>query len=109
VLLLNELEDMRYVSRLRDPGDRRRHLVELTTAGARALGRAEGAQEQIEDEVLHGLDAEERATLWKLLTRALQGAEAVEPATAEAVEPATPEAVEPATTAEAVEPAGAAQ
>jgi DNA-binding MarR family transcriptional regulator len=75
VLLLNELEDMRYVSRLRDPSDRRRHLVELTPAGARALGRAEHAQEQIEDEVLHGLDSEERATLWKLLTRALQGAE----------------------------------
>ncbi len=49
VLLLNELEDLRYVARIRDPGDRRRHLVDLTTAGARALTRAERAQEQIED------------------------------------------------------------
>ncbi len=76
VLLLNELEDLRYVARIRDPEDRRRHLVELTAAGARALTRAERAQEQIEDEVLRGLDAEERATLWRLLSRALQGAEA---------------------------------
>jgi DNA-binding MarR family transcriptional regulator len=82
VLLLNELEDMRYVARTRDPSDRRRHLVELTAAGVRALASAEHAQEQIEDEVLRGLDDEERATLWKLLTRALQGAEAVEPAVA---------------------------
>ena len=79
VLLLNELEELRYVARIRDPGDRRRHLVELTNAGARALTRAERAQEQIEDEVLRGLDAQERATLWRLLTRALQGAEAAEP------------------------------
>ncbi len=79
VLLLNELEDLRYVARIRDPGDRRRHRVELTNAGARALARAERAQEQIEDEVLRGLDSDERATLWRLLTRALQGAEAAEP------------------------------
>jgi DNA-binding MarR family transcriptional regulator len=78
VLLLNELEASKYVTRRRDPHDRRRHLVELTPAGQRALGRAERAQEQIEDEVLRGLDAEERATLWRLLTRALQGAEAAD-------------------------------
>lgn len=84
VLLLNELEDLRYVARIRDPDDRRRHLVELTSAGARALARAERAQEQIEDEVLRSLDAQERATLWRLLTRALQGAEA---ATGEASAP----------------------
>jgi len=75
VLLLNELEQAGHVTRRRDPDDRRRHLVELTAAGRRALGRAELAQEQIEDEVLRALDAQERATLWRLLTRALQGAE----------------------------------
>jgi MarR family transcriptional regulator, temperature-dependent positive regulator of motility len=78
VLLLNELEDSGYVARLRDPDDRRRHLVALTPSGQRSLTRAERAQEQIEDEVLRGLDAEERATLWRLLTRALQGAESAE-------------------------------
>jgi DNA-binding MarR family transcriptional regulator len=75
VLLLNELEALGYVARRRDPTDRRRHLVELTGEGSRALARAERAQETIEDEVLQGLDAEERATLWTLLTRALYGAE----------------------------------
>jgi DNA-binding MarR family transcriptional regulator len=75
VLLLNELEDLGHVARRRDPEDRRRHLVELTKAGRRALARAELAQETIEDEVLQALDADERATLWRLLTRALYGAE----------------------------------
>jgi MarR family transcriptional regulator, temperature-dependent positive regulator of motility len=77
VLLLNELEDLGYVLRNRDPDDRRRHLVELTVHGTRALASAERAQEGIEDDVLRGLDADERATLWRLLTRALHGAEPV--------------------------------
>jgi DNA-binding MarR family transcriptional regulator len=75
VLLLNELEELGHVTRRRDPDDRRRHLVELTAAGLRALAHAERAQEEIEDDVLKALDAQERATLWGLLTRALYGAE----------------------------------
>jgi DNA-binding MarR family transcriptional regulator len=75
VLLLNELEDLSYVARRRDPHDRRRHLVELTAEGLRALSDAESAQETIEDDVLRALDPDERAILWRLLTRALQGAE----------------------------------
>ena len=76
VLLLNELEDEGYVTRVRDPHDRRRHVVELTAAGRTALARTERAQAAIEDEVLYSLSAEERATLRLLLTRALHGAEA---------------------------------
>ena len=75
VLLLNELEDLSYVTRRRDPNDRRRHLVDLTPDGRHALARAEHAQEQIEDDVLGALDPQERATLWRLLTRALYGVE----------------------------------
>ncbi|MEA2208250.1 MAG: MarR family transcriptional regulator, temperature-dependent positive regulator of motility [Solirubrobacteraceae bacterium] len=75
VLLLNELEQLGYVARRRDPVDRRRHRVALTAAGAKSLARAERAQETIEDDVLGALDADERATLWRLLTRALRGAE----------------------------------
>jgi MarR family transcriptional regulator, temperature-dependent positive regulator of motility len=75
VLVLNELEDQTFIARRRDPQDRRRHLVELTGAGRRALARAEHAQEAIEDDVLQALDNDERATLWQLLTKALQGAE----------------------------------
>src|SRR5437899_11503016 len=58
VLLLNELEQLGHVSRRRDASDRRRHIVELTAAGRRALARAERAQEAIEDEVLAALDDE---------------------------------------------------
>jgi DNA-binding MarR family transcriptional regulator len=75
VLLLNELEDLGYVSRRRDPTDRRRHLVDLTSVGIKALESAEHKQELIEDDVLQALDDEERATLWQLLGRALRGAE----------------------------------
>ncbi|HEY4897134.1 MAG TPA: MarR family winged helix-turn-helix transcriptional regulator [Solirubrobacteraceae bacterium] len=75
VLLLNELEDLGHVARRRDPVDRRRHRVEITPAGCDALEAAKIAQERIEDEVLAGLDAKERATLWRLLTRALYSAE----------------------------------
>jgi DNA-binding MarR family transcriptional regulator len=75
VLLLNELEDLGYIARRRDPHDRRRHLVALTEEGSRALTSAERAQATIEDDVLSALDPSERAILWQLLTRALQGAE----------------------------------
>ncbi len=75
VLLLNDLEDMGHLIRRRDSEDRRRHRVHITDAGRRALERAARAQEAIEDDVLQGLDAEERATLWALLTRALRGAD----------------------------------
>jgi DNA-binding MarR family transcriptional regulator len=75
VLLLNELEDLGFVTRRRDPSDRRRHLVELTPSGRTGLSSAEHAQETIEDDVLQALDASERAVLWQLLARALRGAE----------------------------------
>jgi DNA-binding MarR family transcriptional regulator len=76
VLLLNELEDLGHIARRRDPSDRRRHLVDITPQGRIALASAERAQElAIEDDVLAALDPEERATLWRLLSRALYGAE----------------------------------
>jgi DNA-binding MarR family transcriptional regulator len=73
VLLLNELEAAGFSVRRRDPGDRRRHLVEITPAGRQALDRAEKAREGIEDELLGELSREERATLKSLVSRALEG------------------------------------
>jgi len=70
VLLLNELEDMGYVERRRDPADRRRHMVELTDEGRAALERAERAQESVGDEIFAALSDEERGTLRSLLGRA---------------------------------------
>jgi len=73
VLLLNELEAARYLIRRRDPQDRRRHIVELTTAGRHALERADKARETLEEEVLAVLSPEERATLRRLMQRVLEG------------------------------------
>ena len=74
VLLLNELEAAGFAERRRDPLDRRRHLVDITAAGPRALERAERAQQTIEDDVLGALDPDERATLRRpARTRARQG------------------------------------
>lgn len=69
VLLLNELEEIGYVERRRDPADRRRHMVDITDEGRVALERAERAQEEIGDELLSALSDEERATLRSLLSR----------------------------------------
>ena len=69
VLLLNEMEEMGYVERRRDPADRRRHVVELTDEGRVALERAERAQETIGDELMSSLSDEELATLRSLLSR----------------------------------------
>jgi|ERR1700674_3178166 len=73
VLLLNELEAAGFSVRRRDPGDRRRHIVEITPAGRRAIERAEKAQEGIEDELLRDLSQDERATLKSLLSRVMDG------------------------------------
>lgn len=72
VLLLNELEEMGYVERRRDPIDRRRHMVDITDEGRAALERGERAQESLEDDILAGLSDEERVTLRLLLSQALQ-------------------------------------
>lgn len=73
VLLLNGLESSGLIERRRDPADRRRHMVVLTPAGRLALERAERALESVEDEVLCALSGEERATLHRLLLRAVDG------------------------------------
>jgi DNA-binding MarR family transcriptional regulator len=89
VLLLNELEQLGYAARLRDPHDRRRHLVQITPSGRAALSLAERAQAAIEDEVLEALSPEERETLRELLTRALRS---IEPADGDPPEAAAREA-----------------
>jgi DNA-binding MarR family transcriptional regulator len=79
VILLNDLEEDGYIERRRDPTDRRRHIVEMTPAGARALEHAEVKLETIEDKVVGNLTPEERSTLRDLLAKALEGARGEEP------------------------------
>src|SRR5262245_54849432 len=73
VLILNELEAGQLSVRRRDPADRRRHIVEITAAGRRALERADRSRESLEDMVLKDLSADERKTLKRLLERVLAG------------------------------------
>ena len=80
VLLLNDMEAAGHVRRVRDSEDRRRHIVELTPAGKKALAHAERAMEDLEGEVLGPLSPEERAQLRELLERAISGAPAGQPA-----------------------------
>ncbi|MBV8716457.1 MAG: winged helix-turn-helix transcriptional regulator [Chloroflexi bacterium] len=80
VLLLNVLEAGRLAVRRRDPNDRRRHMVELTEEGRRAVERADRALESVENEVLAALTVEERKELQRLLARAMASEPAARPA-----------------------------
>jgi DNA-binding MarR family transcriptional regulator len=71
--LLNELEADKLIERRRSPDDRRRHVVELTEAGAEQLAKAECALAEVEEEVLGALDASQRETLYDLLQLAATG------------------------------------
>ncbi|MGH3193881.1 MAG: hypothetical protein ACRDPY_46450 [Streptosporangiaceae bacterium] len=57
------------VTRRRDPADRRRHIVELSAAGADELTRTSSRLHLVEDELFRALSADERATLHGLLVR----------------------------------------
>ena len=72
VLILNELEAARFSVRRRDPNDRRRHIVEITESGRRAMERADKARESLEEEILADLSADERTTLRQLLEKVLE-------------------------------------
>jgi DNA-binding MarR family transcriptional regulator len=72
VLLLNDIELDDRIKRERDPVDRRRHVVVMTKQGEKDLERAEELLETLEDDLLTGLDADERATLRGLLSQALE-------------------------------------
>ena len=72
VLILNELEAKQFSIRRRDPQDRRRHILEMTPAGRRALERADKERESLEDEMLANLSTDERKTLRKLVERVLE-------------------------------------
>jgi DNA-binding MarR family transcriptional regulator len=67
VTLLNPLEADGFVSRERDPGDRRRHVVTLTAAGRRHFDSAMLAQREAEDALFAGLGDDQRQQLSAVL------------------------------------------
>ena len=67
VTLLNPLEADGYLSRERDPADRRRHVVTLTPAGERRLDSGAQAQREAEAELFDGLNDAQREQLRSLL------------------------------------------
>ena len=69
--LLAELEQDGSVARARDEHDRRRNVVRLTRAGARALTRLDKLIDAAQDTLLQPLSAAERRELNRLLQKVL--------------------------------------
>jgi DNA-binding MarR family transcriptional regulator len=68
VAILNELEERGYATRRRDPEDRRRHLVEVSKKGVAVIEKVSEVMDRVEEEMLDGLEPDEREQLEELLT-----------------------------------------
>jgi DNA-binding MarR family transcriptional regulator len=73
VALLNQLEDGELIVRRRDRTDRRRGILELSATGERTLAGIDDALRGIDDEILTGLQPDERQLLQRLLARLTAG------------------------------------
>jgi DNA-binding MarR family transcriptional regulator len=67
VAILNELEQRGYATRRRDPGDRRRHLVEVSKKGIAVIDKVTEVMDGVEADLLDGLGPAERRQLEGLL------------------------------------------
>src|SRR3954468_21460473 len=67
--ILDELEDQGLVEPRRDKVDRRRHVVELTADGKRALTKLRTLTKKLDDEFFGPLSGDERDTLHALLLK----------------------------------------
>jgi MarR family transcriptional regulator, lower aerobic nicotinate degradation pathway regulator len=67
--LLDEMEDAGLVERQRDPNDRRRQVVRMTSAGKKTLATLRTLSKRIEEDFLAPLDESEREVLHGLLLR----------------------------------------
>lgn len=69
VAILNDLEGDGLIERRRDPGDRRRHIVDITTAGRESVCAVERAIAEVETDAFADLDETEIVQLHALLSR----------------------------------------
>jgi len=67
--ILDELEEQHLIERQRDKADRRRHLVELTPDGRKALTKLRLLSKRLDDEFFAPLDDAERDELHRLLLK----------------------------------------
>jgi DNA-binding MarR family transcriptional regulator len=72
VAILNELEHRGFATRRRDPEDRRRHIVGVSKKGLAVIEKASEVMDQVEEELLQGLEPAERTqvesalqTIWE--------------------------------------------
>jgi DNA-binding MarR family transcriptional regulator len=72
VALLNELESDGLAERRRDPCDRRRHIVEISSTGHDRLAAADRVMAEFEGEFFSGLSAGDLRELHGLLARVAQ-------------------------------------
>lgn len=80
VSVIDELERAGLVERRRNPADRRAYALEATAEGRDWLERADAALAGVEEDLLHGLDAEEREALRAMLQRVVFEAPPDDPA-----------------------------
>jgi DNA-binding MarR family transcriptional regulator len=67
--MVDELQDLRAVDRVRGTVDRRRQFIELTAHGRALIRRAANAARELDAELLHDLDTDQRDALRDALAR----------------------------------------
>jgi DNA-binding MarR family transcriptional regulator len=72
--MLDELEQIDAIRRVRDQADRRRQLIELTPAGQRLRRRAVALAREADDSLLEDLDAAQKTALRAGLQRIAESA-----------------------------------
>lgn len=70
---LDDLENAGHAARVRDPGDRRRYLVEITEAGRTALAGANECLEELDDRAFAELSSADRKALHRILSKLASG------------------------------------
>jgi len=71
VSVIDMLERHGYVERHRDPDDRRRYALHITTGGRRALREHRTRREEVHESLLEALTADERSQLRTLVLKLL--------------------------------------